>query len=508
MDRRIAGVAGGLGEYLGVDATALRVGFVIASVLFLGGIGGPILYVIAWILIPDEAKDTAVAKTSFSGRPWHDWDRSARSWALVLGALALAATWSFGFWPWWHWGALPVWLVVMALILLALARHRETSSAGGPPTWSRPTEARPPEARPTEGGAPGPAAGPYTAPTGTATDVTAGPASQNGNGGAAEAAGSVDGVGVVGGAGGVDRAGVVSGAGVAGVAGGPVTPAAPGAVAAPAAAAAGGRPATEGPLATDGTVAPVGATATAPGVTGTSGGGAGQPGAATTSALTGATAQGAVAPVKPSNPTELSEADLAAARTAAAKWAADQLALAGVPATPNGGSAANGYASGGPPASSGTGRHLRRALRVLVALIAALVLLTVLTVVGVTLGSGSSLSGGVGDNTYAPVNASAVRSHYRLGAGNLDVNLSQVEFPASGKTVDVTLGLGNLSVEVPRDAVVTVQAHSGIGQVEVFGQTGSDVQATYNGVKGRAAAAPHLNLDAHVGMGHLQVTHT
>ena len=108
-NRRIAGVAGGLGDYLGVDATALRVGFVLVSLLFLGGIGGPLLYVVAWIFVPEEGRGVAHMPNPFSGPAWQDWrrDRTARSWALVLGAVVLALFWSFGFWPWWHWRASP-----------------------------------------------------------------------------------------------------------------------------------------------------------------------------------------------------------------------------------------------------------------------------------------------------------------------------------------------------------------------------------------------------------------
>ena len=86
-NRRIAGVAGGLGEYLGVDATALRVGFVLASLLFLGGIGGPLLYVGAWIFVPEEGRDFAHAPNPFSSPAWQDWrrDRTARSWAWSSG---------------------------------------------------------------------------------------------------------------------------------------------------------------------------------------------------------------------------------------------------------------------------------------------------------------------------------------------------------------------------------------------------------------------------------------
>ena len=63
-----------------------------------------------------------------------------------------------------------------------------------------------------------------------------------------------------------------------------------------------------------------------------------------------------------------------------------------------------------------------------------------------------------------------VQSYYRLGAGNLDLNLAVVKFPPAGKTVDVTVGLGNLTVEVPKGTVVSVDAKTGIGQVDVFGQ--------------------------------------
>ncbi|MCA9386922.1 PspC domain-containing protein [Candidatus Dojkabacteria bacterium] len=50
-DRVIAGVCGGLGEYLGIDPVILRIIFVVA--LFSGGTGFWI-YIILWIVIPLE----------------------------------------------------------------------------------------------------------------------------------------------------------------------------------------------------------------------------------------------------------------------------------------------------------------------------------------------------------------------------------------------------------------------------------------------------------------------
>jgi phage shock protein C len=50
-DRVIGGVCGGLGRYLGVDAVLLRIAFVVLAV---AGGGGILLYVVAWVLIPEE----------------------------------------------------------------------------------------------------------------------------------------------------------------------------------------------------------------------------------------------------------------------------------------------------------------------------------------------------------------------------------------------------------------------------------------------------------------------
>jgi len=48
-NRWLAGVCGGLGEYFNVDATVIRVLFVLFSV-FVGG--GIIAYIILWVIMP------------------------------------------------------------------------------------------------------------------------------------------------------------------------------------------------------------------------------------------------------------------------------------------------------------------------------------------------------------------------------------------------------------------------------------------------------------------------
>jgi phage shock protein C len=54
-DRMLGGVCGGIAEYFNVDATLVRLLWVL---LTLGSIGAGILvYLIAWIIIPENPKD-------------------------------------------------------------------------------------------------------------------------------------------------------------------------------------------------------------------------------------------------------------------------------------------------------------------------------------------------------------------------------------------------------------------------------------------------------------------
>lgn len=58
-DRMIAGVVGGLARYFGLDATVLRIVYVLVS-LFSAAFPGIIVYLILWVIVPQEDEaDTA-----------------------------------------------------------------------------------------------------------------------------------------------------------------------------------------------------------------------------------------------------------------------------------------------------------------------------------------------------------------------------------------------------------------------------------------------------------------
>jgi phage shock protein C len=55
----IAGVAGGLAEYFGIDVTLVRVGWVLAVVL--GGFG-VLAYLILWLVLPEEGSPSSAVR--------------------------------------------------------------------------------------------------------------------------------------------------------------------------------------------------------------------------------------------------------------------------------------------------------------------------------------------------------------------------------------------------------------------------------------------------------------
>jgi phage shock protein C len=53
-DRMIAGVVGGLANYINMDPTILRILYVIVSIAS-AGFPGLLAYIIMWIIIPDDS---------------------------------------------------------------------------------------------------------------------------------------------------------------------------------------------------------------------------------------------------------------------------------------------------------------------------------------------------------------------------------------------------------------------------------------------------------------------
>ncbi len=64
-DKMLGGVAGGIARYLNVDATLVRI--IVAVLALTTGIG-LVLYLAAWLLVPEDGMDKSIAATWIGNR--------------------------------------------------------------------------------------------------------------------------------------------------------------------------------------------------------------------------------------------------------------------------------------------------------------------------------------------------------------------------------------------------------------------------------------------------------
>ncbi len=118
-----------------------------------------------------------------------------------------------------------------------------------------------------------------------------------------------------------------------------------------------------------------------------------------------------------------------------------------------------------------------------------------------------AFNGGTGARQIHPVTAADLQSGYELGAGGLEMDLSDVDFTERRLSTDVHVGLGNVRVIVPRTVDVTVHATAGLGALDLLGNhaegTGVERQVFDNGPDGAGGGDLDLMLD--VGLGHVEV---
>lgn len=119
-----------------------------------------------------------------------------------------------------------------------------------------------------------------------------------------------------------------------------------------------------------------------------------------------------------------------------------------------------------------------------------------------------ALDDGVGERRYFPQELDDLRGEYRLGVGELVVDLRGLDLEGTNQAIDLHLGVGALEVIVPEDVTVVADIDVDAGNVRFFGTThdGWDVEV---GPVTREVPAPsgEVVLDAHVGLGEVWVHH-
>jgi phage shock protein C len=131
-DRVFGGVCGGLSEYLGWDAVLVRVAYVVLAIISFG-LGGILLYLLAWMIIPlEEPRAAGEVYAAPAGA-----ERNNRVivgvFLAIAGALALASSFLPWFWHWSDWRIVgPLMLVLFGIFLVIWKGQKAPESVVSP----------------------------------------------------------------------------------------------------------------------------------------------------------------------------------------------------------------------------------------------------------------------------------------------------------------------------------------------------------------------------------------
>jgi phage shock protein PspC (stress-responsive transcriptional regulator) len=111
------------------------------------------------------------------------------------------------------------------------------------------------------------------------------------------------------------------------------------------------------------------------------------------------------------------------------------------------------------------------------------------------------LTGGVGQHRYGPKTAADLQSKYRVGIGQVDLDLRGVTLPAGQTEVHLSVGMGEARVRMPAGACAATAAKIGVGAADIPKRADEGADITINHPNQRA----QLVVRADIGVGHLQI---
>ena len=99
-------------------------------------------------------------------------------------------------------------------------------------------------------------------------------------------------------------------------------------------------------------------------------------------------------------------------------------------------------------------------------------MITAVALAGVAGGAiaAAKIEGGIGERVERPVSVSELDREYRLGLGQLELDLRRLELPRGETRVEASVGVGELDITVPSDVAVAVTTDARWGQVDVLGR--------------------------------------
>jgi hypothetical protein len=115
------------------------------------------------------------------------------------------------------------------------------------------------------------------------------------------------------------------------------------------------------------------------------------------------------------------------------------------------------------------------------------------------------IRGGTGDIGYRPLTLEEIRTPYRLSAGELVVDLSDLDFQGQTVTIVASVAAGHLDIVIPPDVALELDAHIGAGNLMLLGRETDGVDIGRELTDPGREGAGRLILRAKAGVGLVEV---
>jgi phage shock protein PspC (stress-responsive transcriptional regulator) len=115
------------------------------------------------------------------------------------------------------------------------------------------------------------------------------------------------------------------------------------------------------------------------------------------------------------------------------------------------------------------------------------------------------IKGGIGRREYRPVTMSELQPAYRVGMGEVVLDLRDVKLPAGRTDVALKVGVGAADVLVADNVCVTSDVNIGAGVANVFENVNGGVDVAVAQGGSPSPAQPQLHVKADIGSGQLMV---
>jgi phage shock protein PspC (stress-responsive transcriptional regulator) len=115
------------------------------------------------------------------------------------------------------------------------------------------------------------------------------------------------------------------------------------------------------------------------------------------------------------------------------------------------------------------------------------------------------IRGGAGEVGFRPLTVEEIRTPYRLGAGELVIDLGALDLDGREVTVVASVAAGHVDIIVPAGVTVDVDAHVGAGNLMLFGRESDGLDIGRQVVERGDEGAGRLTVRAKAGVGLVEV---